>query len=94
MNTAKIQGPELHDQIPIRDGAYGMPWNTVSVDPSGLNLRPEEYAEYLTQTVQFAFRPMYHLFDKAAFLRRLHEFYKDRNVGALPSTDLCISRCW
>jgi hypothetical protein len=76
MITETIQGPGLHDRIPIRDGAYGMPWKAVSVDLTGLNLPSEEYAEYLTQTVHFACRPMYHLFDKAAFSRKLHEFYQ------------------
>ncbi|KAJ0422044.1 hypothetical protein BJY00DRAFT_311445 [Aspergillus carlsbadensis] len=83
MITERIKGPDLHDKIPIRDGAYGMPWKAVSVDLSGLNLPSEDYAEYLTQTVHFAFRPLYHLFDKAAFLRRLHEFY-DNLKGATP----------
>jgi hypothetical protein len=53
-----------------------MPWKAVSVDLTGLNLPSEEYAEYLTQTVHFAFGPMYHLFDKVEFSRKLHEFYQ------------------
>ncbi|KAL3454096.1 fungal-specific transcription factor domain-containing protein [Aspergillus insuetus] len=88
MITETIQGPELHDKLPIRDGAYGMPWKTVSVDLLGLNLPSEEYAEYLTQTVHFAFRPMYHLFDKAAFLRRLHEFYENHKSETPKPTNL------
>jgi hypothetical protein len=53
-----------------------MPWKAVSVDLTGLNLPSEEYAEYLTQTVHFAFGPMYHLLDKVEFSRKLHEFYQ------------------
>lgn len=36
-----------------------------------------EHALYMVSTVQFHFGNMYRLFDEDAFLRHLHEFYKN-----------------
>ncbi|KAL2830427.1 fungal-specific transcription factor domain-containing protein [Aspergillus pseudoustus] len=90
MIAETVHGPEIHDKTPIKDGAYGMPWKPMTVDLSGLNLPSEEYAEYLTQTAYFALRPLYHLFDKATFLRRLHLFYNDLKRSPSPETGLWL----
>ncbi|KAJ5718839.1 uncharacterized protein N7483_009921 [Penicillium malachiteum] len=88
MITKAVQGPELHDMIPIKDGAYGSPWQRVHVDLSGVHLPSEDYAVYLTHTVSFALRPLYHLFDNGAFLSRLHQFYTDRNQNSVQPTGI------
>lgn len=75
------KGPELHDKVPIRDGAFGVPWRTNAVDMSAIDLPTEEYAEYLTNTVNFTMGSLYCLFDEAVFLERLHGFYTDMCSG-------------
>lgn len=45
------------------------------VDFAGLDLPKLDYAEYLTNTVYFAFSPLYYLFDKSTFLSKLRDFY-------------------
>jgi proline utilization trans-activator len=81
-------GGELHDEIPIRDGAYGVPWKHNVVDLSGLDLPTEEYAEYLTNTLSLTLHPLYHLFDKKAFLARMRQFYASSTPGGQERTDL------
>jgi proline utilization trans-activator len=81
-------GGELHDEIPIRDGAYGIPWTQNVIDLSEIDLPTEEYAEYLTNTFSLTLHPLYHLFDKAAFLVRLRQFYATSTAGMEESTDL------
>jgi proline utilization trans-activator len=81
-------GGELHDEIPIRDGAYGIPWTPNIIDLSGVDMPTEEYAEYLTNTLSLTLHPLYHLFDKAAFLVRLRQFYATSTAGRQESTDL------
>ena len=76
-----IDGAELHDVVPIRDGAYGVPWKERVLDLSGLALPAQDYAEYLINTFSFTMDPLYYLFDKAAFLKRTQKFYEDRNMG-------------
>lgn len=84
-------GLELHDAISIRDGAYGIPWRKQGVDLEGLDLPTEDYAEYLASTVSFTMSPLYHLYDKEAFLKNLRRFYSEKNAGQEISTDLwCI----
>lgn len=88
MITEAVQGPDLHDLTPIKDGAYGVLWQKVAVDLSGLELPSEDYAEYLTHSLWFAFHPMYHLFDKKTFLCRLRQFYTDCNNENIEITGL------
>ncbi|RDW67041.1 hypothetical protein BP5796_09790 [Coleophoma crateriformis] len=85
-----MHGPALHDAIPIRDGAYGIPWKQPLIDLTGLDLPSQEYAEYLTHTVSYTMGPLYYLFDKTVFLRKLHEFYSARKSGRERSTDLWL----
>ncbi|KAH7310012.1 fungal-specific transcription factor domain-containing protein [Rhexocercosporidium sp. MPI-PUGE-AT-0058] len=75
----KIEGPGLHDAIPIPDGIYGIPFKQPVLDISGIDMPTEDYAEYLTNTLQFSLSPMYYLFDKDAFLMTLHQFYRDQH---------------
>lgn len=75
MLAAKLNKPPLHDLVPIRDGAYGIPWRVRNLDLSGVELPTQEYAEYLINTVYFYFDSLYYLFDKAAVLTRLADFY-------------------
>ncbi|PBP24834.1 hypothetical protein BUE80_DR004218 [Diplocarpon rosae] len=72
---------ELHDVVPIPDGAYGTPFEQPLLDLSGIDLPPEDYAEYLTNTLLFTLGPLYYLFDKNVFLARLRSFYRDENAG-------------
>jgi hypothetical protein len=81
-------GGEQHDETPIRDGAYGIPWMKNVVDLSGLDMPTEEYAEHLTNTLSLALHPLYHLFDKAAFLVKLRQFYAVSSAGRQESTNL------
>lgn len=83
-------GPALHDATPIRDGAYGIPWEGPLIDLTGLDLPTEDYAEYLTHTVSYTMGPLYYLFDKTIFLRKLHEFYGNRTPGQERSKDLWL----
>lgn len=85
-----LKGPELHDLIPIPDGAYGVPWRQIPVDLEELDLPMEDYAEYLTNTVSFTMGSLYYLFDKEDFLQKLHQFYADRSAGTRGSTDLWL----
>lgn len=72
-----VGGHCLHDKIPIRDGAYGVPWPEPTLDLSSIDLPTEDYAEYLTSTLFFAMDPLYYLLDKQKFLVILHQFYHD-----------------
>lgn len=78
----------LHDNIPIRDGAYGVPWQEPTLELSSVDLPTEEYAEYLTSTLFFAMDPLYYLLDKEKFLRSLHQFYHDLANDMPQTTEL------
>ncbi|KAK9417732.1 putative Transcription factor domain-containing protein [Seiridium unicorne] len=80
-------GPELHDKTPIRDGAFGVPWQRPTVDLTNLDLPTPEYAEYLLSTISYSLGSMYYLFEKAEFLKKLHGFYEKKSTGALSATD-------
>ncbi|PVH75748.1 hypothetical protein DL98DRAFT_592883 [Cadophora sp. DSE1049] len=74
-----VDGPGLHDVIPIPDGIYGTPFKQPILDLSSIDLPAEDYAEYLTNTLHFTLGPMYYLFDKEVFLGSLHQFYRDQH---------------
>ncbi|CAL3966147.1 unnamed protein product [Diplocarpon coronariae] len=76
-----IPGAQLHDLVPIADGAYGTPFEQPILDLSGIDLPPEDYAEYLTNTLYFTLAPLYYLFDKGAFLGKMRDFYLDEKAG-------------
>ncbi|KAL3417228.1 hypothetical protein PVAG01_11228 [Phlyctema vagabunda] len=80
-------GSVLHDAVPIRDGAYGIPWKKPVIDLSGIDLPSEDYAEYLTHTVSFTLGPLYYLYDRDTFLKRLHLFYADEGGRTSQSSD-------
>jgi hypothetical protein len=88
MVTDAISGPDLHDAIAIKDGAYGVPWKQKIIDLSGLEMFTKDYAEYLTNTVLFTFSPLYYLFDKQRFFSKIDQFYNDRDAGKPITTGL------
>ncbi|OJJ94763.1 hypothetical protein ASPACDRAFT_127913 [Aspergillus aculeatus ATCC 16872] len=73
--------PDSQRPIPLAaDGeAYQILWRHASSEevPDTSGLPSMEHALYMVSTVQFHFGNMYRLFDEDAFLRHLHEFYKN-----------------
>ncbi|RDW61368.1 hypothetical protein BP5796_11260 [Coleophoma crateriformis] len=88
MITDSLGGPAIHDLNPIRDGAYGIPWQQNMIDLSGVDLPSEDYADYLTRTVILTLSPLYTLLDQKAFLDQLHQFYDQNRRGNMPKTGL------
>lgn len=80
-------GPEPHDKVPIRDGAYGVPWKRPLVDLKNLDLPSLDYAEYLLSTISYSIGSIYYLFDKTEFLKRFRDFCKKRDTEAFVATD-------
>ncbi|RDW77513.1 hypothetical protein BP6252_05566 [Coleophoma cylindrospora] len=88
MITDSLGGPAIHDLNPIKDGAYGIPWQQNMIDLSAVDLPSEDYADYLTRTVIFTLSPLYTLLDQKAFLDQLHQFYDQSRRGNMPKTGL------
>lgn len=63
------------------DTSYHSPCPPICLDLAHIDLPPLDFAEYLATTVCFYAEPLYHLFDKAAFLVRLQLFYDARTKG-------------
>jgi proline utilization trans-activator len=85
---SRLGDHDIHDTVPIPDGAYGIPWRAPNLDLLSIDLPTEEYAEYLTNTLFFAMDPLYYLFDKHKFLIKLHQFFSDIASDLLPYRSL------
>ncbi|KAL1303722.1 hypothetical protein AAFC00_007069 [Neodothiora populina] len=73
-SSDKIVGPR--DATLVRDDmTYSIKWPALNLRLDDIDLPPLDFAEYLTSTVTFYAGPLYDLYDKAAFLRRLRAYY-------------------
>lgn len=63
------------------DTSYITPLPPIALDLASIPLPRLSYAEYLTNTVVIYAGSLYSLFDPAAFLARLREFYAERGRG-------------
>ncbi|KAK0644878.1 putative transcriptional regulatory protein C3C7.04 [Lasiodiplodia hormozganensis] len=70
------------------DTSYQTACPPIRLDLAHIDLPPLDFAEYLATTVCFYAEPLYHLFDKAAFIHRLHLFYDARTKGIHEQPDL------
>lgn len=70
--------------------AFKLQWKPTHSDevPDVTNLPPLDYALFLFNTVKFYFGFLSFMIDEDAYLRNLHEFYKD------PATKAATSRYW
>lgn len=84
----QLEDFRLHDEIPIRDGAYGTPWKQRNLCLAGLELPTVEYAEYLVNTTWFATCSLYYLFDKKTVLSNVERFYAEGPHTAEKHTEL------
>lgn len=78
------------DQFNLDGKAFRMQWSALSYyeTPDTSDLPPLDYALFLLQTVKFYFAVLFNLIDEPAFVRDLHELYKD------PATKAKTSRLW
>lgn len=73
----------------VRDDiTYTISWPDLALRLDDIDLPPLDFAEYLTNTVTFYAGSLYCLYDKAAFLGRLRDFYAKVSSGNMPKAGL------
>jgi proline utilization trans-activator len=82
-------GSPLHGTVLKGDGVlYDISWQFNTVDLSKIELPSKDLAEYYTNTVSVHLGALYHLYDSSVFLRKLEEFYTEREAGIEHPTSL------